>query len=37
MDQLTLHQEVEVVLEDQDLLKEVVVQQVMEQVMEHLE
>ena len=37
MDQLTLYQEVVVVLEEQEIVKEVVDQQVMEQVMEHLE
>ena len=37
MDQLTLYQEVGVVLEEQEIMKEVVDQQVMEQVMEGME
>ena len=37
MDQLTLYQEVVVVLEEQEIVKEVVDQQVMEQVMEEME
>ena len=37
MDQLTLYQEVGVVLEEQEIMKEVVDQQVMEQVMEEME